>query len=199
MRLLEFNKDDGGANPQHARSRPDKRKPPVAPVTQTTNPGRASKPSRIPASASRVRNTVYPIQGTAIRKPVQRAPVDLELLQQRIGFLERRLQDQSDKTEKLSTLKDIDQLRERMNRMENSLEQEIATARTREDRLLQALDRPPLKIYLRTRAIQFWRQDLPLIGAWLWKMARSAWLEFQPEWWPQLARAWKESLEKARR
>jgi hypothetical protein len=197
MRLLEFNKDEGGANPQHARSRPGKRKP-VAPVTQAS-PARPSKPSRIPASASQVHNTVYPLQGTAIRKPVHRAPVDLELLQQRIGFLERRLQDQADKTEKLATLKDIDQLRERMKRMENSLEQELAMARTREDRLLQALDRPPLKIYLRTRAIRFWRQDLPLIGARLLKMGHRAWLEFQPEWWPQLARAWKESLEKARR
>jgi hypothetical protein len=197
MRLLEFNRDDGGANPQHARSRPDKRKP-VTPVTQA-NPARPSKPSRIPASASKVRNTAYPIQGTAIRKPVLHGPIDLELLQQRMGFLERRLQDQSNKTEKLATLKDIDQLRERMNRMESSLEEELETARTREERLLQALDRPPLKTYLRTRAIQFWRHDLPLIGAWLLKLARSAWQEFQPEWWPQLARAWKESLEKARR
>lgn len=180
MRLLEFNKDEGGANPQHARSRPDKRK-----LAAQATPVRPSKPSRIPASASKVRNTVYPIQGTAIRKPVQHAPIDLELLQQRIGFLERRLQDQSDKTEKLTTRKDIDQLRERMNRVESSLQ--------------QALDRPPLKTLIRTRAIQFWRQDRPLIGAWLLRMARSAWQEFQPEWWPQLARAWKESLEKARR
>jgi hypothetical protein len=120
-------------------------------------------------------------------------------LQQRIVFLERRLQDPSNKTEKLVTLRDIDQLRERMNRMENTLEQELASARTREDRLLEALDRPPLKTLLRTSAIQFWRRDLPLIGAWLLKMARSGWQEFQPEWWPQLARAWQESLEKARR
>ena len=197
MRLLEFNKSEGGANPQRTRSHPPKRKP-AAPVTQV-KPVTPSKPSRISTSAAHVQNKAYPIQGTAIRKPVHRAPVDLELLQQRIGFLERRLQDQADKTEKLATLKDIDQLRERMKRMENSLEQELAMARTREDRLLQALDRPPLKIYLRTRAIRFWRQDLPLIGARLLKMGHRAWLEFQPEWWPQLARAWKESLEKARR
>jgi hypothetical protein len=183
MRLLEFNRDEGGANPQNTRSRPDKRKP-VAPVTQA-DAAISSKPPRIPASATKVRNKVYPLQGTVIRKPVQHAPIDLELLQQRIGFLERRLQDQSNKTEKLATLKDIDQLRERMNRMESSLK--------------QALDRPPLKTLLRMRAIQFWRHDLPLIMAWLYKMARSAWQEFQPEWWPQLARAWKESLEKARR
>ena len=89
MRLLEFNKDEGGANPQHARSHPDKRKP-VAPVTQA-NPARPTKPSRIPASASKVRNTAYPIHGTAIRKPVQHAPIDLELLQQRIEVNRRVL------------------------------------------------------------------------------------------------------------
>ena len=197
MRLLEFNKDEGGANPQHSRSRPAKRQP-VAPVTQANPTGR-SKPSRIPASALKVRNEAYTIQGTAIRKLVQRAPIDLEQLQQRLGFLERRLQDQSSKSEKLSTLKDIDKLRERMDRMENTLEQELATARTREDCLLEALKRPPIKTLLRTRAIQFWRRDLPLIVVWVLKMARSGWQEFQPEWWPQLARAWKESLEKARR
>jgi hypothetical protein len=197
MRLLEFNKDEGGANPQHSRSRSAKREP-VAPGTQAKPTGR-SKPSRIPASDPKVSNEAYTIKGTAIRKLVQRAPIDLEQLQQRIGFVERRLQDQSNKTEKLPTLRDIDQLRERMNRMENTLEQELATARTREDRLLETLERPPIKTLLRTRAIQFWREDLLLIVAWVLKMARSGWQEFQPEWWPQFARAWKESLEKARR
>jgi hypothetical protein len=197
MRLLEFNKDEGGANPQHAKSRPPKRKP-VAPATLATSAGQP-RPPRPPANVPKDRNAAHPIQGTAIRKLVHRAPIDLEQLQQRIGFLERRLQDQSNKTEKLATLRDIDQLRERMNRMENTLQQELATAHTREDRLLEALDRPPLKILLRSRAIHFWHQDLPRIGAWLLKLARSGWQEFQPEWWPQLARAWKESLEKARR
>ena len=197
MRLLEFDKDEGGANPQRSRSRPPKRKP-VAAVTQAT-PSSQQKPPPAPATAPKVRNEAHPIQGTAIRKLAHRAPIDLEQLQQRIGFLERRLQDRSSKTEKLTTLKDIEQLRERMNRLENTLEQELATARSREGRLLEALERPPLKALLRQRAIRFWRQDLPLIGAWLLKMSHSWWREFQPEWWPQLARAWKESLEKARR
>jgi hypothetical protein len=196
MRLLEFNKDEGGANPQHSRSRPARRKP-AAPVTQV-NPADQSKPARIPSSTPKVHNTPYPLRGTAIRKLVQRAPIDLEQLQQRIGFLERRLQDQSKETEKLATRNDIDQLRERMNRVEHTLEQELAGARAREDRLLQAIDRPPFKILVRTYAIQFWRRDLPLIGAWLLKVVRSGWQEFQPEWWPQLASAWKEALEKAR-
>ena len=197
MRLLEFNRDEGGANPRRAKARHPERES-LAPATQAHPPGK-SKPPSTPASATKVHNEAYPLHGTAIRKLVQRAPIDLEQLQQRIGFLERRLQDQTNKTEKLATLSDIETLRERMNRLENTLEQEAANARMREDRLLEALDRPPLKILLRTRAIQFWRQDLPRIGAWLLKMARSGWQEFQPEWWPQLARAWKESLDKARR
>lgn len=197
MRLLEFNKDEGGANPKHSRSRSSKREP-VAAVTQA-NPTVQPKPPRTPASASKVRSEAYPIQGTAIRKLVHRAPIDLEQLQQRIGFLERRLQDQSNKTEKLASLRDIQQLRERMNRMENTLEQELAATRSREGRLMEALDSISLKTLLKTYAIRFWRQDLPIIGAWLLKIARSWWQELQPEWWPQLVSAWKESLAKARR
>jgi hypothetical protein len=197
MRLLEFNKDEGGANPQHTRSRRGKRES-VTPVAQA-KPAPQTKPSRIPSSAPKILSKAHPLQGTAVRKLVQRPPIDLELMQQRIGFLERRLQDHSNKTEKLATIRDLDQLRERMNRMEYTLEQDLATAHARENRLLEALDRPPFKVLLRMRAIQFWREDLPLIGAWLVKLARSGWQEFQPEWWPHLARAWQESLEKARR
>ena len=130
---------------------------------------------------------------------MRRVPIDLEQLQQRIGFLERRLQDQSSMTEKPTTVRDLNVLRERMNRLENSLEQELVAARSRESRLLESLDKPPLKILLRTRAIRFWREDLPVIGAWLLRIAHHWWQEVQPEWWPQLASAWKESLEKARR
>jgi hypothetical protein len=197
MRLLEFSRDAGGANPQRARA-PRARREPDAPTDQAKP---ADKPStaRLSQGASKMRSDSYSIQGSAVRKLLQRGPIDLEQLQQRIGFLERRLQEQSGKTEPLATRKDLDQLRERMNRMEHSLTQELASARTREDRLLQALDRPPLKILLKTRAIQFWQHDVPRIAAWLLKVARSGWQEFQPEWWPQLASAWKQSLEKARR
>lgn len=197
MRLLEFNKDEGGANPQRSKTRSRKRKP-AAPLTQA-NPSDQSKPPSTTATAPNIRGEAYPIQGTAIRKLVRRAPIDLEQLQQRIGFLERRLQDPSSKTEKLATVRDLEKLRERMNRLENSVEQELAAARSRESRLLEALDKPPLKILLRTRTIRFWREDLPVIGAWLLRTARRWWQEVQPEWWPQLASAWKESLEKARR
>lgn len=197
MRLLEFSKDAGGANPQQSRARRAKREP-NTPPPQTKSASQPN-PARMPPIAAKIRNEAYPIQGTAVRKLIQRPPIDLELLQQRIGFLERRLQDQSNKTEQLATRNDLEQLRERMIRMEHTLAQELVTSHTREDRLLQALDRPPLKTLLKTRAIQFWQEDMPRIAAWLLKTANSGWQEFQPEWWPQLASAWKESLEKARR
>ena len=156
-------------------------------------------PTRRPPNASKIHNEAHPIQGAAVRKLVRRGPIDLEQLQQRIGFLERRLQDQSNKTEQLATRKDLDQLRARMNHLEHALEHELATGHMREERLLQALDRPPFKILVKMRAIRFWQEDLPRVAAWLLEAARNRWQEFQPEWWPQLVNAWKESLEKARR
>jgi hypothetical protein len=197
MRLLEFSKDGGGANPQQSRALRARRET-AAPLTQA-KPTRQATSARLPPRASKLRNEADPGQGSTVRKLVQRGPIDLEQLQQRIGFLERRLQDQPTKAEQLATRKDLDQLRERMTRMEHALEQELATGHMREDRLLQALDRPPLKIWVKTRATQFWQEDLPRIAAWLLKAARRGWEEIQPEWWPQLVRAWKESLEKARR
>lgn len=197
MRLLEFSKDRGGANPQQAKARRSKPQPhaPLTPTKPTARPD----PARMPPGDSKNREEAFPMQGSAVRKLVRRGPIDLEQLQQRIGFVERRLQDQTVKTEQLATRTDVEQLRARMNRIENALGQELATSHAREDRLLQALDRPPLKILVKTRAIQFWQKDLPRIAAWLVKTARRGWQEFQPEWWPQLASAWKESLEKARR
>ena len=196
MRLLEFTKDEGGANPQRSKARSRKHEP-TAPITHASPSDQSIPSTTVPDPNSR--SEAHPIQGTAIRKLVRRVPIDLEQLQQRIGFLERRLQDQPSKTEKLTTVRDLNMLRERMNRLENSLEQELVAARSRESRLLKALDKPPLKILLRTRAIRFWREDLPVIGAWLTRIAHRWWQEVQPEWWPQLASAWKESLEKARR
>ena len=197
MRLLEFNRDEGGANPQHSRA-PRAKRPAVAarPHRQPVNEPRST---HSPPGEPNAGNGSYPMQGNAVRKLVQRPPIDLEQLQQRIGFLERRLQDQSHQSERLATRKDLDLLRERMNQLEHSLEQELANAHTREDRLLEALDRPPLKILLKLRAVRFWSEDLPRIAAWLLKTARNVWQEIQPEWWPALAHAWKESLEKARR
>ena len=66
MRLLDFNKDEGGANPQHSRSRPPKRKP-LAQVSQS-KPVRLPTPPRGATSNPKTRNEAYSIQGTTIRK-----------------------------------------------------------------------------------------------------------------------------------
>jgi septal ring factor EnvC (AmiA/AmiB activator) len=197
MRLLEFNRDDGGANPGRTNSRARKRRPTTG-VTQTT-PSKSLPPAIPSAQSPKIRSEAYPIQGTALRKLVRRPPIDLEQLQQRIGFLEKRLQDPSNKAQAPVTARDLDKLRQRVNRLESSLDQEMEAARAREERMLNALDRPPLKALVKARAILFWRHDLPRIGAWLLRAGHAWWQENQPEWWPRFANAWKESLEKARR
>jgi hypothetical protein len=197
MRLLEFNWDEGGANPRRSNSRARKRNPAIA-ATQTIPPN-PLPPAAPPAPAPKIRSEAYPVQGTALRKLVRRPPIDLEQLQQRIGFLEKRLQDQSNMTETPASVRDLIKLRQRLNRLESSLNQELQAARTREERMLKTLDRPPLKTLVRVRAVLFWRRDLPRILAWSRRAGHNWWLEHQPEWWPQFANAWKESLDKARR
>jgi hypothetical protein len=197
MRLLEFNRDEGGANPRRAKSHARKRKSPTT-VKQTT-PTKPPPTTIPPAPASKLRSEAYPVQGTALRKLVRRPPIDLEQLQQRIGFLEKRLQDQSNKPGAPATVRDLETLRQRLNRLESGLDQELQAARAREERMLKALDRPPFKTLVRARALLFWRRDLPCIGAWLRRAGHSWWQENQPEWWQQFAHAWKESLDKARR
>jgi hypothetical protein len=47
--------------------------------------------------------------------------------------------------------------------------------------------------------MKIWRVKLPAIGRWLLAAGYAWWVDNQPRWWPQLASAWRESLEKARR
>ena len=198
MRLLEFNRDEGGANPQRSKPPARKRARPTA-VTKATS----SKPPPVtaipPPPTPKLRSEAYPVRGTTLRKLVRRPPIDLEQLQQRIGFLEKRLQDQSSESATPATVKDLDKLRQRLNRLESSLDQELQAARAREERMLEVLDRPPLKTLVRERALQLWYRDLPRLGNWLLRAGQHWWAENQPEWWQQFASAWKESLDKARR
>jgi len=82
MRLLEFNKDEGGANPR----RPGTSAPPkkVASVEPLPTP-RQRTASRNPTSPAR---RGFPIKGNALLKPASPPPVDLEHLQERIALLE---------------------------------------------------------------------------------------------------------------
>jgi hypothetical protein len=197
MRLLEFNKDEGGANLR--RSKAHAQKPKTAADATQTIPSHPLPPSKRPGANPKIRSEAYPVESTALRKLARRPPIDLEQLQQRIGFLEKRLRAPSNNTETVATARDLDTLKQRLTRLEASLDRELQAARTREEQLLKAIERPPLKTLVRERAIGFWQRDLPRILAWLRRAGSNWWQENQPEWWPQFAHAWKESLDKARR
>jgi len=172
MRLLEFNQDGGGANPR--RPGPPESPPPKAPPVVTPAPARAARPDR------------------------PHRPIDLEQLQQRIGFLERRLQEQGRETGRLATSAALEQLREHVLRLEGNLHEGLNAAQRREDRLLEALDRPSLMARARDRLSRARHRNLPAVRRWLAGAARGWWDYHRPGWWPRFAAAWQEALDRAR-
>lgn len=191
MRLLEFNKDDGGANPQRSTG-------PAAP----SRPAAASTPARRrrmgglkPPGAGKV----FPVAGNTLIKSARHSPVDLEQLQSRIDFLENHLQSQATRLDEHATTQELKALQQRLQRLENDLDSELWASRQREHTMLELLSRPPLKVVIKNRLNQLWVSDLPAAGRWAWRILQLWWLDSQPEWWPRLARAWQESLDKARR
>lgn len=196
MKLLEFNKDDGGANPRRPSRSPQHHKTLAkAPPARAAGPQRPAIPPKAPKPD---RALVYPLAGNALRK-LRNSPVDLEQLQQRIDFIERHLQDESRKTDQHARTRDLEKLKQRMKRLECSLEDELTNARQREERMLAALNKPPLMTVIRERLIYFRREELPVILDWSKRAAKSWWADSQPCWWPQFYRAWQEALDKARR
>lgn len=197
MRLLEFSKDEGGANPRPAtaQSQPIKKtparaappKPTPPPTSQTTlkpytNPGR-----------------VFPVPGnTALRKPARHSPVDLEQLQQRVDFLERRLQHPAGLPDERASVRELERLKQRLQRLEHNLDNELWAAKQREHTMLELLSRPPLKVRIRQRLLRFWHTERHDIHAWLKHASHIWWQDSQPGWWPRFYRAWQEALDKAR-
>jgi len=195
MRLLEFNWDEGGANPQHSiRDRPP-RKRSVAPVETPRIPTHTTPET--PAAPHQAK--VFQVKTSLVRKPAKRGPIDLEHLQQRITLLERRIQARSQLAGEHPAIKDLELLKQRMKLLERKLENELWLASQREQTMLELLSRQPIKIQIKQYFDRFWREQLPAAGCCLLGAARGWWLDNQPPWWPQVAKAWQESLEKARR
>ncbi|MGD2056951.1 MAG: hypothetical protein PVJ15_09110 [Gammaproteobacteria bacterium] len=196
MRLLEFNKDEDGANPR--RSAPPSQAAPPAPARAP----RSHRPSET-REASRVTHLpsgkAFPVEGNTLRKPQPRSPIDLEHLQQRMDLLEKRIQEQSANPNNRNLLQQLRQLQQRIKHLELTLDSELWAARQREHTMLELLNRPPFKELAKARLIRFRDRDLPVILAWLKRAARNWWLDSQPCWWPRFAQAWQESLDKARR
>jgi hypothetical protein len=195
MRLLEFNRDEGGANPQQAVRGQPGRKTPATPVDR---PRKSPVPSKPELFANR-QAKVFPVKTSTTRKPVPRGPIDLEQLQHRIAVLERRIQARAEQTGEHPAVKELELLKQRMKLLERNLENELWAAKQREQTMLEILSRRPLKAVVKLQLMKLWRVKLPATERWLQAAAREWWVDNQPRWWPEFARAWQESLEKARR
>ena len=125
-------------------------------------------------------------------------PIDLEQLQQRIEVLERRILARNGKTAEHPASHDLELLKQRVSRLQQSVHAELWAARQREHTMLEILSKPSLK----TRVIQglqrFRQEQLPAAGRWLSRCSQQWWKDSQPEWWAGFAQAWQESLDKAR-
>jgi hypothetical protein len=186
MRLLEFNLDASGANP-HAQT------PPQTPPKQAIRPVKLAKPPAAPAKTGKV----LPLN-TRTAPAKTRKPIDLEQLQQRIEVLERRILARNGKSAEHPANQDLELLKQRVSRLQQSVHAELWAARQREHTLLEILSRPSFKTMMIQRLKKFRQEQLPAAGRWLVRYSQQWWLDHQPEWWAGFAQAWQESLDKAR-
>jgi len=188
MRLLEFNRDEGGANPQQF---PAPKKP--------SKPALRAAPPKPALTAAHQRARVFPVKTDTTRKPPRRAPIDIEQLQQRIVALELHMQERAERRGEQGSARELELLKQRMQLLERSLNSELWAAKQREYTMLQLLSKPTLQVRVRKLFTDFRKHRLPVIHNWLQTEAREWWQHSQPHWWPKFARAWQESLERARR
>jgi len=186
MRLLEFNRDTGGANPQTLAAAKPPSKKAARPVKLTP---RAAPPAR---SAK-----VLPLNTAEIPATVRR-PIDLELLQERIEVLEHRIQTRAQDGTEHPASRDLEILKQRVGRMQQAIHAELWAARQREQTMLEILSRPTFKVALLQRIEGIRTRQLPSTGRWAVTTARQWWQNSHPHWWPAFAKAWQESLNKAR-
>lgn len=186
MRLLEFNRDTGGANPQTlATAKPPSKKAarPVKLTPRTATPARPAK--------------VIPLN--SVETPVlPRRPIDLEQLQERIEVLERRIETRAQDGTEHPASRDLEILKQRVGRLQQSVHAELWAARQREHTMLEILSRPSFKTALLQHIERIGTKQLPLARRWTVTTARQCWLDCQPHWWTTFAKAWQESLNKAR-
>jgi hypothetical protein len=195
MRLLEFNKDDGGANPR----RPGSGKQPGKTARSSVQPLPSPRQLNTPNKATPASRRPFPVNGNTLPKAAGPAPIDIEHLQERIVILERRLAEVSSRSDRKASVEELQQLQQRMRALETSLDNEIWQAKQREHTMLEMLAKPSLKQRIRQRFNRLLATDLPALGRMLKRLLHSWWQDSQPGWWPSLARNWRESLDKARR
>jgi hypothetical protein len=192
MRLLEFNRDEGGANPKQAARLPGKR-PAAAALTRKPAQRKAARQPAAPLPPP-----LFTIKGNPGRNPTRRLPIDIESLQRRIELLERRMQERASREGSSAPIKELEQLKQRMQLLERNLSNELWSARQRESAMLEILARQPLEERIKQRAIRLYTHDLPALGRWLFSFSKQWWEDNHPGWWPMFFQAWQESLDKAR-
>ena len=186
MRLLEFNLDNGGANPQTlAAAKPPSKKVtrPVKLTPRATSPDRSARVLAL---------------NTAETSAIARRPIDLEQLQERIEVLEQRIQTRAEAGADHPVSHDLELLKQRVGRMQQAIHAELWAARQREQTMLEILSRPTFKAALLQRIEGIRTRQLPSAGHRTRSMFQQWWLNCQPHWWSGFAKAWQESFDKAR-
>ena len=125
MRLLEFNRDEGGANPIPAKphalpetAKPSLKKPET---TATPSPARAATVKRSPKRTKPARQAkVFPLNSVTTPQ-ARRKPIDLEQLQHRVGVLEKRIKARTEALGDEVAAKDLEKLKQRMQLLARSM------------------------------------------------------------------------------
>lgn len=202
MRLLEFNRNEGGANPIPAKpnSLPKTAKPSLkqAKTLAAPSPARtttAKRPLKRNKPAKQAR--VFPLKAVATPQ-TRRKPIDLEQLQQRVGMLEQRIKARAEALDDEVAAKDLEKLKQRMKLLERNINSELWAAKQREYAMLQVMAKPTLLTAIKQGYAKFTSNTMPATVMTLAASYRHWWLHSQPGWWPRLASAWQESLDKAR-
>ena len=202
MRLLEFNRDEGGANPIPAkpRSLPKTAKASLKqPETAAApSPTRAATAKRSPKRTKpAMQAKVFPLNSVTTPQ-ARRKPIDLEQLQHRVGVLEKRIKARTEALGDEVAAKDLEKLKQRMQLLERNINSELWAAKQREYAMLQIMAKPTLKMALRQGYTKFRANTMPALVKSLGESYRHWWTHSQPGWWQGLAAAWQESLDKAR-
>lgn len=191
MRLLEFGRDEGGANPlQTGRPDPaDGAAVQKSPAATLEAPRPLAKPARNTRKAR-----VFPIKpGNG-----QRKPIDLEQLQQRVEVLEKRIKSRTEALGDDIAKRDLESLKQRMKLLERNVNNELWAAKQREYHMLQLMAKPTLRMAIRQRYNILRGKTLPALLESLGEFSEHWWRNSQPHWWHRFASAWQESLDRAR-
>jgi hypothetical protein len=192
MRLLEFDQDDSSADIQQTAHITSQVKDlPGTPAVRVP-------PVKKPVSAAKSTPRVFPIKSETLRKPAQRGPIDLEALQQRVVALEKRVKERAENKRSAIASQELEELKQRLLKLERNISGELWLAKQREYTMLEILARPPLAKRINHGVTRILTHNLPAIGRWFKEAAIERFDDNKPDWWPTLAAAWKESLDKAR-